>query len=458
MLNLRTSTCLKKLLSIPKMATPITWSRSTMKVHFDSRIISSDYIVRSPLPDIQLPKENLYKMISSNFPKFGSRIGMVDGISGREYSYNELDESSCRLSSNLQRMGFGKGDVMCIVMPNCPEYAILFLGIFSAGGVLSTCNYTYTADELAYQFNDSSAKIVTTNSELLSKVEAAAAKSNVEKIIVLDTNQPQKSSGTLISYQSLVKDLGPLFSPVSTDPEDVVVLPYSSGTTGLPKGVMLTNYNVCSNLRQLTHPELFNLPEEPSSCLMGVVPFFHIYGIVVILLSSLYGGTSVVSLPKFEPDLFLSTIEKHRVNIAHIVPPTVIFFAKHPLVDKYDLSSLDQLMTGAAPLGGDMVRMAVERTKCKLIRQHYGQTEASPVTHMMPRSLGTQYPSSIGHCIRSMKVKVIDPDTKKALPPNTEGEIWTNGPNVMKGYLNNEVATQACIVEGGWIMTGDIGE
>ena len=145
-----------------------------------SQIISSDYTVRSPFPDIELPKQNIYQMISSNFPKFGSTIGIVDGISGREYSYNELDESSYRLSSGLQILGFSKGDVMCIVMPNCPEYVILYLGIFAAGGVLSTCNQNYTVDELAYQFKSSNAKIVTTSSSLLSKVQMAAAKVDVK--------------------------------------------------------------------------------------------------------------------------------------------------------------------------------------------------------------------------------------------------------------------------------------
>ena len=252
-----------------------------------------------------------------------------------------------------------------------------------------------------------------------------------------------------------MKNSKPLLDPVPTDLNDVVLLPYSSGTTGPPKGVMLTNYNVCCNLRQMTHPELFNFPDEPSLRLLGVVPFFHMYGIVIVILSSLYGGTSVVSLPKFEPDSFLAAIEKYRVHIAHIVPPIVIFLAKHPLVDKYDLSSLQQLISAAAPLGGDMVNLAVERTKSKVIlRQVYGLTETSPVT---PLSFGTQYPSSVGQPVRSMKMKVVDPETKKALPANTEGEVWAFGPNVMKGYLNNEAATRACILDDGWIMTGDIG-
>ena len=422
-----------------------------------SNIIGSDYVVRSPLPDIDLPKGDIYRMVSNNFSKLGTKIGLVDGISGRQYSYNELDESTCKFSSGLQRMGFGKSDVMCIVLPNCPEYAVLFLGTLRTGGVISTCNPTYTTDELAYQFKHSGAKIVTTIPAILSTVQAAAAKAKVEKIIILDSNQPQNSTGNLISYNSLVKESCPPSSPVFTEPDDVAVLPYSSGTTGLPKGVMLTNCNVNSNILQIIHPELSNLPEQPSACLLGILPFFHIYGMVVVLLSSLYAGTRIVTLPKFEPDSFLSAIEKHRINIAHVVPPIVLFFAKHPLVDKYDMSSLSQIMIGAAPLGGDVVTSAIERTKCDMIRQGFGLTESSPVTHIMPYSLATKIPNSVGHCIRSMKAKIMDPNTMETLPPNKEGEICLHGPNVMKGYLNNLEATHQCIMADGWLRTGDIG-
>ncbi len=437
-------------------AVSLSYVKSRLYASSIPQVISSDYVVRSPLPDIKLPNEGIYKMILKNFPKFGSSPAIIDGVLGKKFSYNELDESSYTLSSSLQKLGFHKGDVMCIVMPNCPEYTVLYLGILAAGGVVSTCNHSYTAVELAYQFRNSKVKIVATSTSLLEKVKLAADKAGVDSIVVVDEDQSQSSCGKVTSYHSLIKANGPLLEPVPTGLNDVAILPYSSGTTGAPKGVMLTNYNVCCNLRQLTHPELFNLPEEPSSCLMGVVPFFHIYGIVVVLLSSLYGGTSVVSLPKFQPESFLSAIEKYKVNIAHIVPPMVIFLAKHPLVQDYNLSSLNQILTGAAPLGGDMVNLAVERTGCKLIRQHYGQTEASPVTHMMPCSLGLQFPSSVGHPIRNIRVKVVHPDTKHVLPPNTEGEIWNHGPNIMKGYLNNTTATQNTL-EDGWIKTGDIG-
>ena len=221
---------------------------------------------------------------------------------------------------------------------------------------------------------------------------------------------------------------------------------------------MLTNRSVTSNLLQLIHPEFFDLKRNnPSSCLIGLMPFSHIYGIVAVLLTSLCSGSKLISLPKFEPEIFLGTIDRHKVSILHIVPTVIQFLAKHPIVENYDLSSVDEILTGATPIQGEVLKAAMDRSKCKLIRQAYGLNEASPLTHMMPRSLGMKYPSSIGECLRSCITKVINPETNEALPPNTEGELWINGPHIMKGYLNNPEATRNCIMEGGWLKTGDVG-
>ncbi len=421
-------------------------------------LISQEYVVRAPTPNIVQPTQDIYKTISSRFSELGRKVAIVDGQSCREQSYNELLEDTSKFSTSLQKMGFGKGDVMCVVSPNSLEYPAVFLGVLRSGGVVSTSNPAFTANELAFQFNNSKAKIVATTPGCLPAVQEAATQAKVDKVIVIDTSDPQSSSKDLISYQSMLKDCGSWMDSVTTDLDDVAILPYSSGTTGFPKGVMLTNYSVVSNLFQLEHPDILDLTDNPSNCLLGILPYFHIYGMVVVLLSSLFAGTKVVSLPQFEPEIFLSAIDKYDVNIAHLVPPLVLFLAKHPLVEKYKLNSLDEIVTGAAPLGGDVVKAAVARTSCKLIRQGYGLTETSPVTHMMARSLGTQYPGSIGHCIRSTLTKIVDPESGDSLPPNCEGEVWISGPQVMKGYLNNPEATSASITPDGWFRSGDVGK
>ena len=237
---------------------------------------------------------------------------------------------------------------------------------------------------------------------------------------------------------------------------DIAVLPYSSGTSGVPKGVMLTHHNIISNIFQMEDRSLLYLYED-NTTLLGVLPFFHIYGMVVILFSSLHAGSKIVSLPKFEPELFLSAMEKHKTNIVNLVPPLLLFLAKHPLVEKYDLSCIDQIMTGAAPLGGDIVHSAKERLNCRLIRQGYGLTETSPVTHILPDTFGFSKAQSVGVPLRSIDVKIMDIETHEALPANKEGELWIRGPNIMKGYLNLPEVTKSCIVDNGWFRTGDIG-
>ena len=416
------------------------------------------HIVGSPLPAIDLPTSTLYEHVYRDFPKHGPKIALVDGMTGREFSYNELDEMTAKFSSGLKRLGFQEGDVLAIVSPNSPHYPVVMFGTLAMGGIVSTCNPTYTKDELTFQFENSNAKVVATVPAILSTVRAAAEKAGVKTIVVIDdSDQSGSTSDDLIAYNSLIRDSGSLFSHTPQPLNSTALLPYSSGTTGLPKGVMLSHRNVVSNICQMEHDELFVLSRGGTS-LIGVLPFFHIYGMVVILFSSLRSGSHTIVLPKFEPELFLSSIQQYRINLAHLVPPLVLFLAKHPDVDKYDLSSLDEIMSGAAPLGGETVSAARERIKCKLIRQGYGLTETSPVTHVMPRSFGMSKPDSIGHLIRSVSAKVVDLESGAELPAHKEGEILISGPNVMKGYLNRPDATRDCLTNDGWFSTGDIGE
>nr|CAR31336.1 luciferase polypeptide [Suberites domuncula] len=412
-------------------------------------------IVTSPFPEIEPSPVDFYRHVLQDFSKFGKKIAIVDGISWKEYSFNQIDELTSKFSSGLKRIGFKTGDVLSIVAPNSPEYSVLFFGALASGGVVTTCNPTYTADEICFQFKNSNAKMVATIPALLPTIQEACKGSNIETIIVLD-DEPRRARDGLVSYQSLISDSGSLFDPPSIDLHETAVLPYSSGTTGLPKGVMLSHKNIASNVTQMHHSEFFDLYIE-GSCLIGVLPFFHIYGMIVIRASSLRYGSRLVTLPKFEPETFLAAFQNHRVNTAPLVPPLVLFLAKHPLVNSYNLSSLDQIMTGAAPVGGETVKATKERVGCRVIRQLYGLTETGPVTHMTPKQQGMTKPDSVGVCLRSVNTKIVSPETGEALPNGEEGELLISGPNVMKGYLNRPDATKECINEDGWFSTGDIG-
>ena len=420
------------------------------------KIIEPDHMVRSPYPDVTIPECSLYEHVFSKVDQYGQKVAIVDGVTGREYSYSQLHNSVTSFSSGLNRLGFQKGDVIALCALNCPQYAIMFFGVLGSGGVVTTCNPTYTAEELAYQFKDSGAKYVATMAAFLPSVKKAADMAGIGTIIVIDDHS-MKDHG-YVSYQSLVTDSGSRFVTQKVDAKnDVAVLPYSSGTTGLPKGVMLTHHNLVANICQSSIPEFFDLRFDGSTVL-GLLPFFHIYGMQATLTSSLYQGARVVIYPKFDPTLFLSTIEKYSVHLAHLVPPIILFLAKHPDVGKYDLSSLRHIISGAAPLGSDLSKSASTRLQGKtMIVQGYGLTETSPVTHATPIVFGMSRPGSVGVPILNQLVKVVDVDSGKNLPSGQEGEIYIKGPNVMKGYLNQPDATKKTLTEDGWLKTGDIG-
>jgi acyl-CoA synthetase (AMP-forming)/AMP-acid ligase II len=242
---------------------------------------------------------------------------------------------------------------------------------------------------------------------------------------------------------------------VSIDPrEDLVVLPYSSGTTGLSKGVMLTHHNLVANICQFT--ALGNVTND-DRCI-AVLPFFHIYGMVVIMAAGLRLGATIVTLPRFDLEQFLQVIEDQRITLAWLVPPIVLALAKHPAVDKYDLSSVRLIFSGAAPLGPELEQACRQRLGDCAVVQGYGLTETSPVTHSNVALDPTgARAGSVGRPIPNTECKIVDPTTGETLGPNQQGEVCVRGPQVMKGYLNNEQATSQMLTTDCWLHTGDIG-
>jgi acyl-CoA synthetase (AMP-forming)/AMP-acid ligase II len=232
----------------------------------------------------------------------------------------------------------------------------------------------------------------------------------------------------------------------------LIFLPYSSVTTGLPKGVMLTHYNIVANICQFKDIETYG----EADTLIGVLPFFHIYGMTVIMAAALYKGATIVTMPRFDLEQFLQTLQNYSVTWAYMVPPIVLALAKHPLVDKYDLSKIKSILSGAAPLGKEVTQACADRLNC-LVRQGYGLTETSPVTHFTPNDPAKIKLGSIGPVLPMTECKIIDYNTDAELGPNQEGELWMRGPQVMKGYLNHPQATAASINSEGWFRSGDIG-
>ncbi|XP_019625815.1 PREDICTED: 4-coumarate--CoA ligase 1-like isoform X2 [Branchiostoma belcheri] len=407
-------------------------------------------IIKSPHPDVAIPEDvSLVDHVTKDFDTFGDQVALVDGPTGRSYTFAQLKKLIRVCGSALTRLGFKQHDVFAIYSPNLPEFAIIFFGVIGIGGTVTTVNPLYTADELAHQLEMSGASYVITIGMFADK--AKQAKDKCEK--VKDVYVFGEAEGCT-PFSSLLRDDGSAFpADVRVNPrEDVAVLPYSSGTTGLPKGVMLTHYNLIANLEQMRQDESVESVENP--CLLGLLPFFHIYGMSVILAASLQLGAKVVVIPKFDQELFLKCIQDHKVTHVHLVPPIALFLAKHPMVDKYDFSHVQELFCGAAPMGKELSDAVRSRLKVPSIRQGFGMTETSPVTHMV--RLGESKPGSVGVPLGHTEMKVVDIESGKLLGEGEDGELCVRGPQVMKGYLNNPEAT-ANTIKDGWLHTGDIG-
>jgi acyl-CoA synthetase (AMP-forming)/AMP-acid ligase II len=240
---------------------------------------------------------------------------------------------------------------------------------------------------------------------------------------------------------------------VVIEPDDLVALPYSSGTTGLPKGVMLTHRNLVANILQLQATGHYVLNDETT---VAFLPFFHIYGLTVIGLGGLWAGATCVVMPKFELDPYLDLVERHRATLLHVVPPVVVALAKHPGVAGRDFAAIRKLFSGAAPLGAELTEQCLRRIGC-VVQQGYGLTETSPVAHVSSGDPAKIKHGSIGSPVANTECRVVDPETGADLPAGGDGEIWIRGPQVMRGYFNRPEETRATIDADGWLHTGDIG-
>ncbi len=412
----------------------------------------------SRFPDVEIPELPVPQFVLAGVAERADRPALIDGLTGETMTHGQLAAHVDRLAAALQARGLGKGDVVAVFSPNTIWYPVVFHGIAAAGCVVTPVNALYTPEEIAFQLRDSGARMLITVSPFLDRALAAVQKSPVDEVVVLDGAQGHPSLRDLLSTDAPA-------AQVDIDPAtDLVTLPYSSGTTGLPKGVMLTHRNLVANVAQCR--PLFDL-HEGDERVIAVLPFFHIYGLTVLMNQGLAWGCSVVTLPRFDLEQFLRTIADQRVTRAYVAPPILVALAKHPLVDSFDLSSLRTITSGAAPLAESLAHAVETRLRRGaadgvVVSQGYGMTELSPVSHTTPETgheppgAGPTPKGSVGYAIPNTECRLVDPATGTDAAPGERGELWVRGPQVMAGYLNNPQATADTLDDEGWLHTGDV--
>ncbi|KAM3204351.1 4-coumarate-CoA ligase 2 [Capsicum annuum] len=422
-----------------------------------------DTIFRSKLPDIYIPNHlPLHSYCFQNISEFSYRPCLINGSNDQIYTYADVELTSRKVAAGLNELKIQQKDTIMILLPNSPEFVFFFLGASYVGAISTMANPMFTQAEVVKQAKASKAKLIITQECNLDKVKDYAFENDV-KVICIDESSGDLPEGCL-HFSNLI--LNSVFASehdppeVEIQPDDVVALPYSSGTTGLPKGVMLTHKGLVTSVAQQVDGENPTLYLHSEDVILCISPLFHIYSLVSILLCGLRVGAAILIMQKFDIVSFFELVEKYKVTIGPFVPPIVLAISKSPVVDNYDLSSVRRVMCGAAPLGKgleDAVRTKFPHAK---FGQGYGMTEAGAPMSMCLAFAKEPFEIKSGACgtvIRNAEMKIVDPDTGISLPRNKPGEICIRGDQIMKGYLNDPEATARTIDKEGWLHSGDIG-
>jgi acyl-CoA synthetase (AMP-forming)/AMP-acid ligase II len=410
-------------------------------------------VYKSPHPSVEVPPVPVADFVLAGAAGRGDRPALVCAVTGRTVSYAQLPDLVARTAAGLAALGVAKGDVCAIFAPNAPEYVIAVLAIARLGAVAPTASPLYTRDDLAKQLRDSAARVLLTSAALVPVWTEALAGSSVEHVVVFDAAAEATAHGAreIVPFAALASAAG---APprVQIAPHDLVALPYSSGTTGLPKGVMLTHGNLVANILQTDRSGHY---VDGADTTIAFLPFFHIYGLTVIALMGLWAGATLVVMPKFELEAYLGLVERHRATLLHVVPPVVLALAKHPALEGRDFSFVRKLFSGAAPLGADVTEQCTRRIGC-VLQQGYGLTETSPAALITSDDPAKAKPGSVGCAVADTECRIVDAATGRDVEVGQDGELWLRGPQVMRGYFNRPEETRATLDADGWLHTGDI--
>lgn len=439
--------------------------------------------ITSNFPDVDLQVTDTFSFLFNRkdrpYPDDQVIFRSADTLS-RSYTYAQLRAHSVSFGAGLKATySIQKGDVVALFVPNDIDVPPVVFGTLWAGGVVSPANPGYTTAELVYQLRDSGAKVLVTHVSVLDSARKAAREVGIPESRILLLGEGTDERGVFKHWTSIknLEDMGWYRTPKINPKTDLAFLVYSSGTTGRPKGVRLTHHNITSNVQQgqacegwLTWNGSKSVPGIPDAPrgegkgdkILACLPFFHIYGLNCLVHCPVYTGVTTLVLARFELEKWCKIVQEEKITFSYIVPPIVLLLCKAPVVDKYDLSSLRMVNSGAAPLTRDLVESLFKRKGVR-VKQGYGLSETSPTIFVQRWEDWRSKVGTTGWMVPNLLAKFCkvpgpgeESDGSKELPRGETGELYVKGPNVFLGYHNNASATAECL-EDGWFRTGDVG-
>ena len=415
---------------------------------------SAPSIVYSPFKDVPLSHLSFYDYVYQHIGIHKHRDATVNAITGETWNYGQLEDKTKKFARALKSSP--DINVLGIFLPNCMEYPLIFSGASLANVMTTTMNPVYTPREISRQLELSKASAIVTNSELYPIVKQALKLLNNETCLQVITTD-LKVDNCLHLDEMIAQAEDVTFDAINVH-EDIITLPFSSGTTGKPKGVMLTHFNLVSNVCQMLDGDsqqnvMEDSTDSNQNVLLCVLPLYHIYAMNVSMSPALRTGSKLAMLPKFDPKTYISSLTKYRPNILHLAPPLVSFLVNNPDVKSSHLDSVNDVIVAAAPVGPALLEQFQLKFPNTTIREGWGMSELSPLGLLAPKNKNK--PGSCGVAIPNTKFKIVDVENGANLGPGKRGELCCTGPMVMKGYIDNKEATEFTIKEG-WLHSGDI--
>ncbi|KAF2886443.1 hypothetical protein ILUMI_19730 [Ignelater luminosus] len=421
-------------------------------------------IIKSSLPDVEIPHTPLHEFIFENFSRFPHKIAVECSLTGKKLTFEELRLKSKNLNKALRRkLKLQNKNVIAVLLPNIPEYSICILGALEAGLIVTPLNPLYTPGELKHLLVETEANVVITLCSNYDNVrEALRSLPQQIPVITIKMHQSETTPQGSINFQELIDTKYDIEDIPYNSVDDVILRLSSSGTTGLPKVAEHTHKSIVANICHINTSHLRfseDTTENHQDTIPAVIPWFHVYGLGVILLNNLRNTSKTVSLPRFSSDLYISTLSKHKAHVLYVVPPILLLMANNPLVKREHLKSVRVICAGGSPLGPLDEEKLIQKAGTNVnVLQRYGLTEASVVLLSSPlRKLQFGLYGSVGEIVSNTSVKVVPSENHlgESFGPNQLGELLIKGPQLMKGYYKRPKETTETFVEG-WMRTGDL--